>query len=139
MSPQSTSSIDPIDTNELKPTFSRKLQSRIAVRSAPLWLTNATSPSFAIDPAKVALRPFGGRITPRQLGPTIRMSWSRAISLISRSSSAPSSPTSRKPADTMMSPSTPALPHSSTMPGTVGAGVAMTARSTSASTSPICS
>src|SRR5262245_23468931 len=36
-SPHPTSSIDPADTNALNPTFSRRLQSRIAVKSAPLW------------------------------------------------------------------------------------------------------
>jgi len=54
-SPQPTSSIEPADTNALKPTFSPRLQSRIAVHSAPLWLTKATEPGLAKDAANVAL------------------------------------------------------------------------------------
>ncbi len=78
-SPQPTSSIEPIDTKALKPTASRMLQSRMAVSSAPLWLMKATLPDLAISPAKVALSPVGGRITPRQLGPMMRMPACRAI------------------------------------------------------------
>ena len=37
-----------METNALKPTFSRKLQSRTAVHSAPLWLMNATLPGRAM-------------------------------------------------------------------------------------------
>src|SRR6185295_11379749 len=37
-SPQPTSSIEPTETNALKPTLALKLQSSTAVQSAPLWL-----------------------------------------------------------------------------------------------------
>ncbi len=65
--------MEPMEMNELKPTFSRKLQSRIAVQRAPLWLMNPTDPGRAIVLANVAFRPLCGTITPRQFGPTIRM------------------------------------------------------------------
>ena len=37
----------PVETKALNPTCSRKLQSRMAVSNAPLWLTKATLPSRA--------------------------------------------------------------------------------------------
>ncbi len=46
-----------------------------------------------------------------------------------RSSSTPAGPISLKPAEMIIAPFTPALPQSCTMPGTVGGGVMMTARS----------
>ena len=46
-----------METKALKPTFSCKLQSRMAVQSAPLWLMKPTLPGRAIPLAKVALRP----------------------------------------------------------------------------------
>jgi hypothetical protein len=103
--------------------------------SAPLWLRNPTLPGRAIAPAKVALRPVVGFMTPRQLGPMIRIRPRRASSRTCVSSSAPSGPVSRKPAEIMMAPSTPASTHSLMICGTVGAGAAMTARSTRAGTS----
>jgi hypothetical protein len=129
MSPQPTSSIEPSETTALKPTFSRLLQSSTAVRSAPLWLTNPTVPGEEIPAAKVAFRPVGGRITPRQFGPTIRIPFARAVARIWRSSSAPSAPTSLKPAEMMTTALTPAAAHSSTVAGIVVAGVAMTTSS----------
>jgi len=72
-SPQPTSAMEPRDTMELKPTFSRSAQSRTAVTRAPDWLTNATRPRGAMAAANVALRPVTGLITPRQLGPMSRM------------------------------------------------------------------
>ena len=128
-SPQPTSSIEPSETTALKPTFSRTLQSRTAVRSAPLWLTKPTVPGAEIPAANVALRPVGGRITPRQFGPTIRIPLARAVSRICRSSSAPSGPISLKPAEMMTTALTPAAAHSSTVAGMVAAGVAMTTSS----------
>ena len=64
--------------NALKPTRSRRLQSRIAVHSAPLWLMKPTLPGRAIAPANVALRPLQGAITPRQFGPISRIRPRRA-------------------------------------------------------------
>ena len=129
-SPQPTSSMEPIERNALKPTCSRRLQSRIAVQIAPLWLTSATLPGRAIVVAKVAFNPARGLITPRQLGPMMRMRPRLASSSTWRSSSAPALPASLKPAEMMIAPFTPAATHSRTTPGTVLAGVTITARST---------
>ena len=118
-SPQFTSSIEPTETNALKPTFSRRLQSRIAVHNAPLWLMNPTLPGSAMLAAKVALRPTCGRITPRQFGPMIRILPRRACARTCFSSSTPASPHSLKPAEIMIAPLAPASTHSPMMPGTV--------------------
>ena len=113
-SPQPTSAIEPSDTMLLKPTRSRRLQSRIAVMSAPLWPMNATRPRPASVDAKVAFKPDTGLMTPRQFGPMSRMSWARAWSTSARSSAAPSGPTSLKPAEMTMTLPIPAPPHSAT-------------------------
>ena len=105
--------------------------------SAPLWLRNPTLPGRAMPEAKVALRPVIGFITPRQLGPTVRIRPCRASSRVCLSSSAPSGPVSLKPAEIMIAPPTPASTHSLMICGTVGAGAAMTASSTRAGTSEI--
>ena len=60
--------MEPSETKALKPTPSRKLQSRMAVHSAPLWLRKATLPLRAMLAAKVALSARCGSITPRQDG-----------------------------------------------------------------------
>src|ERR1022692_4969738 len=88
-SPQPTSSIEPIEIKALKPTNSRRLQSRTAVQSAPLWLMKPTLPGRAMAEAKVALSPVRGLITPRQLGPMMRMLPRRASNRVWRSSSSP--------------------------------------------------
>ncbi len=133
-SPQPTSSIEPIETNALKPTLTRRLQSRIAVHRAPLWLRNPTVPRRAIPAANVALRPTTGFITPRQLGPISRIRPRRACSSTRRSSSTPAGPTSLKPAEMMIAPLTPTSAHSPMTSGTVDAGVTTTARSTGSGT-----
>src|SRR5215210_7377302 len=134
-SPHFTSSIEPTEAKWENPTFSLMLQSRMAVHRAPLWLRKATLRGRAIFPAKVALRPLTGLITPRQLGPTMRILPRLASSRTCCSSSAPTSPASLKPAEMTMAPSTPASAHSRMIPGTVGAGETMTARSTCSGTS----
>ena len=65
--------MEPIETKALKPTIPRRLQSSMAVHRAPLWLMKPTLPGRAMPAAKVALRPVSGLITPRQLGPMMRM------------------------------------------------------------------
>ncbi len=75
-----------------------------------------------------------GLITPRQLGPMMRIPYSSALATRSRSSWAPSSPTSLKPAEMTTAVGTPASPHSSMMPGIDLGGVTMTARSTCSGT-----
>jgi hypothetical protein len=110
---------------ELKPTCSRRLQSRMAVMSAPLCPMNETRPFFAMPAAKVALSPEMGFMTPRQLGPMTRMPKRRACSATASSSAAPSAPISLKPAEMTTVVGTPASPHSAMMPGIEGAGVTM--------------
>ncbi len=89
-----------------------------------------TRPGFAIPAANVAFMRSTGFMMPRQLGPTTRIPCRRAASSTRRSSSTPSGPTSLKPALMMITPRTPARPHSSTRSGAVLAGVTITARST---------
>ena len=101
----------------------------MAVQSAPLWLMKPTLPGFAMSAAKVAFNLLLGTITPKQFGPTMRMPALLASSKTWRSSSTPTGPISLKPAEIMMTPFTPFAPQSFTMPGTVGGGVMMTARS----------
>ena len=79
-SPQPTSAMEPSETMELKPTCSRRLQSRMAVMSAPLWPMKETRPFRAMPAANVAFRPEMGLMTPRQLGPMTRMPVRRACS-----------------------------------------------------------
>ena len=117
--------------------FSRKLWSRMAVKSAPLWLRKPTLPGRAIAPAKVALKPEFGLITPKEFGPIIRIRPRRASSSTRSSSSAPSGPVSLKPAEMTTAPRTPASTHSATMSGTAGAGATITAKSTCSGTSEI--
>ena len=104
------------------------------MQSAPLWLMKPTLPRRAMVVAKVALRPLVGLITPRQLGPMMRILPRRACSRICRSSSTPAGPVSLKPAEMMMALLTPRSTHSLMMPGTVGAGVTTTTRSTGSGT-----
>ena len=78
------------------------------MHSAPLWLMKPTDFRGARWPvAKVAFRPVSGLITPRQLGPMMRMLPRRASAIIWRSSSAPSGPISLKPAEITIAPRTP--------------------------------
>ena len=70
-----------------------------------------------------------GLITPRQLGPTSRTPASVHNSLIRRSISAPSPPTSLKPAETMTMPFTPLVMHSFTEPRAALGGRMIMARS----------
>jgi len=58
----------PTETMLEKPMFSLKLLSNIAVSRAPLWLRSPTLPCLAMAPAKVALRPVTGFITPEAVG-----------------------------------------------------------------------
>ena len=59
-SPQFTSIILPTEMKAEKPTLACKLQSRMDVHMAPLWLINATFPGLAMHVANVALRPLIG-------------------------------------------------------------------------------
>ena len=80
-----------------------------------------------------AIEAFSGRsafCTPKQLGPTSRTPPARAAATASSCSLAPSSPVSAKPALSTTTAATPWPAAERTMPGTVAAGVAITARST---------
>ena len=59
-----------------------------------------------------------------------RIPYRRATATAWRSSSAPSGPTSLKPAEITITAPMPAWPHSSISAGTPGGGVTITARST---------
>jgi len=122
--------VDPMEMKYLNPTCCCLAQSRTAVQSAPDCDTNAMSPASGVIAAKDTFTPAPGLIIPRQFGPISRMlyvrQWERMISHIFR----PSSPASANPAEMMISPGTFALPHCSTTPGTAGAGMQITARST---------
>ena len=136
-SPQPTSSIEPSDTIELKPTSSCAAQSRMAVRSAPDCEMKPTRPGLAMPAANVAFSRSMGFMMPRQLGPITRMPYVRACSSTWRSSSTPSGPISLKPALMMITPLMPASPHSVTRPGALLAGVTITARSTGSPMAPM--
>ncbi len=136
-SPQPTSSIEPSDTIELKPTSSWAAQSRMAVRSAPDCEMKPTRPGLAMPAANVAFIRSIGFMIPRQFGPMTLMPYRRAASSTCRSSSTPSGPISLKPALMMITPLMPASPHSTTSPGALLAGVTMTARSTGSPMAPI--
>ncbi len=99
---------------------------------SPLWLRKPTEPVRAMPEAKVAFTPEGGTITPRQLGPMIRIPALRAFSSNCFSSSLPSSPASLNPAEITTAALMPTCPHSSIRPGMNFEGVTRTARSTSA-------
>src|SRR4028119_2141218 len=96
----------PTETMLEKPMFSLKLLSNIAVSRAPLWLRSPTLPGLAMAPAKVALRPVTGFITPRQLGPMILIRPRRASARTRSSSSIPSGPLSLQPAAVLTPPAT---------------------------------
>ena len=117
-----------MEMKALNPSWIERLQSRIAVQSAPLWLMNPMLPGNAKGFANVAFKPMCGSITPTQFGPMIRI-FPRRLR-ICFSSSAPAGPHSLNPAEMITAPFTSAAAHSATIPGTVAAGVAITARST---------
>ncbi len=110
----------------------------IATPSAPLCEQSATEPGGGMRGAKEAFSRTSGCVwmSPRQLGPTMRIPPRRTASISSACRVSPSPPTSAKPAVMTTSARTPASAHSSTTPGTTGAGTARTARSTG---SPIAS
>lgn len=74
---------------------------------------------------------------PDVFGPITRIPVSAAIRLNSASNAAPSGPDSRKPLASTIAPATPAAAQSPSTPGTVRAGVAISATSTGAGTSAI--
>jgi len=71
----------------------------MAMQRAPDWEKNAILPLEGIPGAKVALRREDVSISPKQLGPRIRIFISFAFINISLSILAPADPVSLKPAD----------------------------------------
>ncbi len=92
----------------------------------------ATFPRDGTEEANVALSRTAGSvlITPMQLGPTMRMPCFLILRASRSSSSAPTGPTSLKPAVITTKPRTPLRPHSSMTRSTLSRGTAMMARST---------
>ena len=70
-----TSTRLPMETNDEIPMPSLQAFSRMLTPMAPDWLMNATGPGGGITGAKLAFMDTAGSvlITPRQLGPTMRM------------------------------------------------------------------
>ena len=129
-SPQFTSSIEPTDTKALKPTFSRRLQSKIAVQRATLADESDTArPRHACREGRIqaCMRPHHAQaVRPDNLMPAQRANLMFQLR--------PAAPHSLKPAEMITAPQTPAATHSAIIPGTIAAGVAMTARSTASGT-----
>ncbi len=120
-----------------KPMSSLMTQSRTAVPSAPLWEMKPILPPIGMTAAKLRLRGIEVLISPRQLGPWIRIPYFSAISKSFPSRTAPSCPVSLKPADMTTRALTPFIPHSSVTCSTLAAGIETTTRSTSPGTSRI--
>ena len=130
MSPKSTSALSPSDTKWEKPISRSPAQSSIAVASAPDCVMNASVPAIACPGAKLAFRPAPGTSAPMQFGPRIRSSQGRAAASICCSSEGPpSAPGCRSPDDSTIAARVPLRPRSAINPGTVFAGVQITARS----------
>ena len=129
-SASSMSSLFPTETNWEKPILVPLAQSSRIVPIAPDCDVTATWPGIGKSSVNVAFRRLRVLITPRQLGPSTLMPYLEAISPTRRSSSAPSGPVSRNPADMMTATFTPFLPACSITPGTTVLGTATTAMST---------
>ncbi len=121
-------------TNFEKPIFSPRAQSSIATHRAPDCEKKPIWPSGGIPAAKDALSELAVSISPRQLGPIIRIPNFLARVASASSRRAPSGPISLKPAAIITTESTFFLPHCSTTFKTAGAGRAIMARSMSAGT-----
>ncbi len=123
MSPKSTSACSPSETKCEKPMPREPAQSSMAVTSAPDCETKASSPGAAPMWAKLALSPRCGTSMPMQLGPRMRRVWRRAASSMCCFCAW------SRPAVTTTAARVPRRPSSSMRPGTVAAGVQITARS----------
>ena len=102
---------------------------------APDCDMKAIEPIEGVPAANEAFIGTKGSITPRQLGPMIRMPYRRAMSSSSLSLLAPSSPASRNPALITTAPLAPFLPDSSRTVATNLLGTTMTTRSMGPGTS----
>ena len=105
-------------------------QSSNAVVSAPDCEMNASLPANAEVWAKLALSPMPGTSRPTQLGPRMRSRCGRAASSMACLKLGPPGMTAaERPALSTSAARVPRRPSSSMSPGTVGAGVQITARS----------
>ena len=118
-------------TNLEKPTLFPMAQSRMAVQSAPDWEKKPISPTGGMPAAKVAFRRLLVSMIPRQLGPTTRMPSSRTRARRAFSRSAPSPPTSLKPAEITMAYRMPLAAQASRVGRHALGGITRTARSAS--------
>ncbi len=127
----STSALLPSETKCEKPRPTSRAASSIATPTAPEWEPNATAPGSAgagVNDASMRTS-LAVLITPMQLGPIIRTPAARTRPSIARSTRAPASPPSRKPAVMTTRPPTPTPRHSSIAAGTASRGTITTARS----------
>ncbi len=130
ISPKLMSSPTPVEMTVENPTRRARAQSSVAAHRAPDCETSARRPGPGISPPTVAFKRRSVLTTPRLLGPRNRMPWRRAVSIVARSSCAPSSPPSRNPAAARMAPRMPRSPHCCRTSGVAAAGVTRIARST---------
>ncbi len=84
----------------------------------------------------VVLIPTEGLATPRQFGPSMRISYLSAMSESCFSSANPSPPTSLKPPETTIACLIPFFPHSSNIEQTIPVGSTMIAKSGVSGRSP---
>ena len=127
------SALSPSETNALRPIPRRDMPSIAAAPKAPLWETKPTVPAGTSARANVPVSETSGALLtiPIEFGPTSRIPLCRQISSSSASRAAPSAPASAKPAVMTTSAATPASAHSRATSGTLSAGTATIARSTS--------
>lgn len=132
-----TSARLPIETNVESPNASSSARLIAAKPSPPDCDTSATRPGAGTMPAKVAVSRTRGSLlrTPRQFGPTRRIPDLRHTVSNRSCSAAPSGPASANPAERTTSALTPRDAHSPATAGTIAAGTATTASSTSPGTS----
>ena len=76
------------------------------------------------EEVKVGYQPMAALNKPRQLGPSRRMPWRRAVATSCACSAAPSPATSAKPELNTTAARTPRAPSASTVASTCGAGTA---------------
>ncbi len=120
----------PIETNADSPSPRASAASSSASPSAPDWDEKPMLPLGAERAAKVAFRRGPATAMPRQFGPIRRAPWARTSASSCSCRSAPSLPTSAKPAEMTTSARTPLRSASSAAASTCSPGTAITARST---------
>src|SRR5271169_503290 len=132
---QLTSSIEPTQANELKPTRCLRLQSRTTRPRSGLSQTKATVPPIAIGKPAVALSPSNGLITPSAPGPITRVRLEPKILRIWAAASGEYASCVPSRGESRTTPFTLCWTHSATTAGASSAEVTATARSTLPGTS----